>query len=106
MSPNQQVTFTTRVKCNAAPSCAVTAKINDHTGEPLALFANSDFVAAQRDPKAAQLLQRDRFARTVQIHAVFHEMAVRLIADIEAQEAGWPEFDRSYAQRLHKPFVG
>lgn len=90
---------------NVTPSGARVCPLFDSTGRPAPLFTPADFQAAQRDPRAASQLQRDRLARSLQIQAAAYQVALAMIADIEALEGGWGQFDVAYAKSLHKAGV-
>lgn len=103
---NPPLKFTLRVSSNFSASDAAVVKLTDAVGNDALMVTLAQFDAAQRDPRTAQSLQKFRRARQLQILDACMQAAQRLIDNLEAQEAGWPKFDRSYAQRLHKPFVG
>ena len=94
---NPPLKFTLRCSGNFCQSSAVVVDLRDPQGTAAMLVTSAQFEAAQHDPRAAQELQKFRFARQLQIQAAFMQVSQRLIADLEAQEPHWPEFDRSYA---------
>lgn len=91
--------FILRCSANFSPAQAEVTILRDAHGNPAALVQPEKFVAARLDPRLSDHLQKLRFARALQIQAAFQLMALRLVADLEAQESHWPEFEVAHVRR-------
>lgn len=91
--------FILRCSANFGPAQAEVTILRDAQGNPAALVQPENFTAAGLDPRLSDQLQKLRFARALQIQAAFQLMALRLIADLEAQESHWPEFEAAHVRR-------
>lgn len=91
--------FILRCSANFSPAQAEVTILRDAQGNPAGLVQPAEFAAAGLDPRLSDQLQKLRFTRALQIQAAFQLMALRLLADLEAQEIHWPEFDKAHARR-------